>query len=1462
MRIPASTYRLQITDDFDLLAAARTLAYLHDLGIDWVYLSPLLAAESGSSHGYDVSDHSAIDPSRGRGSGLSALSSEARRLGMGVLVDIVPNHVGIARPYENPWWWHVLTHGESSEYASAFDIDWAAGDGRVLIPVVGDDDLLDDGRIANLRVLAGELHYHDQRFPLAPDSAPLGPDEDANAVHARQNYELVSWRRADTDLNYRRFFSVNTLAAIRVEDPEWFARSHEEVARWFSEGLVDGLRIDHPDGLRDPGGYLRDLADLTDGAYVLVEKILEPGEALPSEWDTAGTTGYDALALIDRVLTDPAGEEPLGELESRLRGSVLDWPALIHGTKRDVTDHVLRAEVRRIVRELAPLVGDGFAPPVGADGFETLTSSAPQPPDSSVVEEGAAPPVVEEGEARPVVEEGEARLETTQSSGADGFETLTSFAPQPTDSSVVEEGAAPPVVEEGAARLETTPLEDAVAELLACFPVYRSYLPLGREHLEEAFALARQHRPDLHATLDLLEPILGDGAADATQRFQQTSGMVMAKGVEDCAFYRTSRLTSLNEVGGDPSVFSLSVDDFHTAMAPRQAEWPAAMTAASTHDTKRGEDVRARIGVLAEIPQAWTAAVEQVQQLAPIPDPNFANLLWQAVVGAWSHDPALRERLHAYAEKAMREAGDRTTWTDPDEAYESSVHAAINAAFDNEAVRAILDEVLDQIVDAGWFNALSAKLLGLTLPGVPDLYQGSELWEQSLVDPDNRRSVDFETRAEALAELGVPVLTGGLDDPGLAKLLVVTKTLQLRRDEPGAFESYAPVRANGEASDHVVAYDRGGVVAVATRLPLGLAKRGGWGETTLELAPGRWRDEFTGEVFASDGAIPLANVLSTFPVALLRPLPHRSRQRGTYDVWAPRPERVRLQLGDETIEMKRGAGDWWHPTETVEERTGVDYGYLLDDDETVLPNPRSRWQPHGVHGPSRTFDPDAFAWTDRAWTGRQLAGSVLYELHLGTFTPEGTLDAAIEKLPHLRDIGVDLIELMPVNAFNGEHGWGYDGVLWGCVHEAYGGPAAYQRFVDAAHAHGLGVIQDVVHNHIGPSGNYLPRFGPYVTSDSNDWGDRINLDEEGSEEVRRFILDSVTSWLRDFHVDGLRLDAIHALVDSSETHLLEELSTEVGALSAHLGRPLTLIAESDLNDPLLITPREGGGTGIDAQWSDDFHHALHVALTGETDGYYADFAPLSALAKVCEQGFFHDGTYSSFRGRDHGAPLDVARVPGWRLVVANSNHDQVGNRARGDRPDLDVDQAQVAALLTLAGPFTPMLFQGEEWGATTPFAFFTSHPEADLGEAVSAGRLREFARMGWDPDEVLDPQDPATFTASKLDWSETSTERGVALMEFYRSMAQVRRTLPALTDPDLRKVRAIADEDARTFVLHRDSAFGSVVVAVNFSTAEQVIDLGVNGAELVVRLATASGATLNEGVLTLPPHAGALLTSH
>ncbi|MFB2582182.1 malto-oligosyltrehalose synthase [Herbiconiux sp. P15] len=791
MRIPRSTYRLQLTSDFTLWDAARLVPYLARLGADWVYLSPILQAEEGSQHGYDVTDHSRIDESRGGPDALRALSEAAHEAGLGVLVDIVPNHVGVATPSQNPWWWDLLQHGRESRYAEAFDIDWEAGGGRLLLPVLGDDSLdaltIEDGT----GVHAGErvLAYYENRYPIAPGTADDGAD--AVTVHGRQSYELVNWRRESTDLNYRRFFAVSTLAAVRVEEPWVFDESHAEIGRWFREGLVDGLRVDHPDGLADPGGYIERLSELTGGAYLLIEKILEGDEPLEPDWPSAGTTGYDALAGLDRVFVDPAGEPELDALDAVLRGGAVEpsssasaserYADLIHGTKRGIADGILQAEARRLTRDIER-----------AGGLPTATESA-----------------------------------------------------------------------------VTT---DALAELLACFPVYRSYLPAGRQHLEYALATALRHRPDIAPVLEEVAEVLGRVGTAPSIRFQQTSGMVMAKGVEDTAFYRFTRLTSLTEVGADPDHFSLDVDAFHAVQQLRENVLPHTMTTLSTHDTKRSEDTRARITTIAEDPAAWAATLAELRELAPTGDGPFDTLLWQALLGAW---PISRERAHAYAEKASREAGDSTGWLEQDEEFEGRMHAAVDAAFDDPAVGAALEARLAAVLVAGRSNSLSEKLVQLMTTGVPDVYQGTELWDHSLVDPDNRRFVDYSLRSELLTEIDKgepPAFDPALiDDLGAAKLLVVSSALRLRRDRPDLFDGYTPLEASGSAAEHLVAFDRGGAIALATRLPLGLARRGGWGDTTVELhsAHNGYVDALTGRLF-EDGPLRIADALTTYPVALLQ----------------------------------------------------------------------------------------------------------------------------------------------------------------------------------------------------------------------------------------------------------------------------------------------------------------------------------------------------------------------------------------------------------------------------------------------------------------------------------------------------------------------------------------------------------------------------------------------------------------
>ncbi|MFD4989324.1 malto-oligosyltrehalose trehalohydrolase [Streptomyces sp. NPDC058374] len=576
-----------------------------------------------------------------------------------------------------------------------------------------------------------------------------------------------------------------------------------------------------------------------------------------------------------------------------------------------------------------------------------------------------------------------------------------------------------------------------------------------------------------------------------------------------------------------------------------------------------------------------------------------------------------------------------------------------------------------------------------------------------------------------------------------------------------------------------------------------------------------------------------------------------------FEVWAPEKNEVALEVSGERRPMERDASrpGWWAAQAPAGD--GTRYGFAVDGGP-VLPDPRSRRQPDGPDGLSAVVDHDAYEWRV-PWPGRGLPGAVLYELHVGTFTREGTLDAAADRLDALAALGVTHIELMPLCPFPGVHGWGYEGVSLWAVHEPYGGPAALKRFVDAAHERGLGVVLDVVHNHLGPSGNYLPAFGPYFTDTHHTpWGAAVNLDAPGSDEVRAFLVESALAWLRDYHLDGLRLDAVHALCDTRATHFLEELSEAVSALSRDLGRPLFLIAESDLNDPRLITPRDQGGLGLQAQWNDDFHHALHTSLTGEAAGYYADFAeqPLRALAKTLTGGFFHDGTYSSFRGRGHGRPLDRSRISAHRLLGYAQTHDQIGNRAQGDRlaGSLPPGLLACAAALVLTGPFTPMLFMGEEWGARTPWQFFTDHTDPGLAEAVRQGRRREFAAHGWAEKDIPDPQDPATRDRSCLDWSEREREPHRHLLEWHRTLIALRRARPDLLDADLAAVRVAFDEQARWFAFRR----GDIRVALNLGEEPAAVPLGC-GALRTLAAWDDSVSLDADGLLRLGPRSAVVL---
>jgi len=748
--IPSSTYRLQLNRRFTLDDASRVIGYLAELGVGAVYLSPILQSTIGSDHGYDTTDVSHVDHDRGGQAALERLTTSARLAGLGVVIDIVPNHLGIEHPIENPAWWDVLRLGQDSQYASWFDIDWSRG--RIVVPVLGDDP--------ELAIVDGELRYFEHRFPLAPGT--WGEGDDVAAVHDRQHYELVHYSRGNTDLNYRRFFAITTLAGVRVEDPSVFAATHALVRGWCEAG-VSGLRIDHPDGLRDPLGYLHQLRSFAAEQWVTVEKILEPGEELPKTWPVAGTTGYDAMREVNGVFIDHDREPEFTALYQGLTGDQGIIADHIEAGKRLVLDTLLPAEVRR------------------------MAALAPEIPEAG----------------------------------------------------------------------------PAIAEVAIAFEVYRSYLPEGVADLDQALATAARRRPELTAALDQLSPRLHDHADELALRMQQLSSAAMAKGVEDTAYYRYSRFIALNEVGGNPDQFGIPLGDFHALQASRLSRQPASMTGLSTHDTKRGEDVRARLAVLSEIPETWAEFAELFLSITSIPSRLFGYFLAQTLAGAGPIEPA---RMHAYAEKAMREASDDTTWTAPNLSYEAAVHQAVDAAYQDRQLRGAWDELNQLITPPGWSNALGQKLVQLTMPGVPDVYQGTELWEDSLVDPDNRRPVDFADRLRLLRSLhdNPPQI----DESGAAKFWITRQALRLRHRRPDWFGSYQPIMAYGAAHDHLIGFDRGGVITFATRLPVGLAAAGGWRDTAVEIA-GTYVDVLTG--LRRSESVTVADLLATYPVALLAP---------------------------------------------------------------------------------------------------------------------------------------------------------------------------------------------------------------------------------------------------------------------------------------------------------------------------------------------------------------------------------------------------------------------------------------------------------------------------------------------------------------------------------------------------------------------------------------------------------------
>jgi (1->4)-alpha-D-glucan 1-alpha-D-glucosylmutase len=833
--VPQSTYRLQLQRGFGFADAAGIAPYLASLGVTHAYLSPILQAAPGSMHGYDVVDHSRVSADLGGEDAFRVMVARFREHGLGVIVDIVPNHMAISAPESmNRQFWSVLRDGAGSPFAHWFDIDWPVGGGRLLLPILAGPlaDCLGDLAVDASGPGEPVLRYHEHVLPVRPGTE----DVPLPGLAAAQHYRLADWRTATTELNWRRFFDITSLIAVRVEDEDVFTATHGLLLRLVAEGLIDGLRVDHPDGLADPRGYLDRLAKETGGAWVVTEKILTRTEKLPQGWRCAGTTGYDALSAVGGLFLDPAGAGPLTTAYTRFTKGTPRFADVAETAKRQVIRHNLAAEVYRLTRLLTRTSIPKLAGLSFTDLHDVLTELL------------TAFPVY-----RAYVVPGE--------------------PPATTSARFVAAAAAsarhrlPPRLHPALAAVAALTLGKAsgTGQGPRRAPEDRSPRPAGPRPSDEgtgpqaAGGFQGGHSPGLAAHSEFIV------------RFQQTCGPVMAKGVEDTAFYRWSRLAALNEVGGDPGQFGLGTAEFHTFASRLARDWPATMTTLSTHDTKRQEDVRARLAVLTEIPEHWAAEVARWHALARSltggqgPEPSAEYLLWQTLVGAW---PISSGRIAGYLVKAMREAKTRTSWTDPDERYESAALAFAEAALGEPGLVAGIAAFTGRIAADARVNSLGAKLVQLTMPGVADVYQGCELAGLSLVDPDNRRPVIYSMRWALLDALDAGSPAADLD---AEKLLVTSRALRLRRDHPDWFSGgYTPVAADGHAAGHVVAFQRGRAIIVVTRLPVGLQQRGGWADTALDVPEAHWRDVLTGAEHAGPRPL-LSDIAIRLPVAILIP---------------------------------------------------------------------------------------------------------------------------------------------------------------------------------------------------------------------------------------------------------------------------------------------------------------------------------------------------------------------------------------------------------------------------------------------------------------------------------------------------------------------------------------------------------------------------------------------------------------
>ncbi|MDR0951016.1 MAG: malto-oligosyltrehalose synthase, partial [Candidatus Ancillula sp.] len=1481
--------------DFTFKDVEKHVAYFESLGISHLYLSPILQAVPGSTHGYDVIDHSKVSDDLGGINALRKLAKTLHKHKMGIILDIVPNHMALPTPaWFNHQLWDVLYKGADSCYANWFDVNWDSSDAKLVLPVlkarIGDVVKNGEFEINKMEVPKSAtnkdadkvdmtvLKYHEHVFPVAKGTENLPIFELLESQHYRLAYSVVG----DQELNYRRFFDIGTLVALRMEDESVFDQTHKVIVKLVKDGIVDGLRIDHIDGLSDPKQYLDRLSEATGGVWTVVEKILSPGEELEDNWKTVGTTGYDSLNMINYLMNSFYGQSILRKIA------------------RKAADQRQNSAIRSMQVDLANLDNIDMN-----DIGRLIDTSKRQVIRSSLYAE---------------------------------VHNLTNLAdyifrndPELNDHS-------------------WRTIYNCLVEVLVAFDRYRAYVRLGKETsrasvnaLNRAFSIASTKLDqDSQETLKILKKIvLGQEVGSillrddkARQRFiitfQQVSTSIMAKGVEDTSFYRYTALTSLCEVGSDISTFGASEHEFHNYAIRIQNRSPYTMTAGTTHDTKRSEDVRAIISILSQFPEDWEELltklkVQTAKYSSPFIDPSIENIMWQTILGTWTPDgdnagPISYERLSGYLIKVMREAKTHTTWLKPNLPYEDAIlNLAKSALADGEVLDMYKRWIVKHVLPMQ-SAILATKAVQLTMPGVADIYQGTERLSLSLVDPDNRRPVDFDKLEHCLKKVQNPdfdpnLPSGDTSNPAIdyshnpatineRKMLVTYAALQLRLDYPDAFigsrSGYLPISVSSDCAFGFTRTvdDKPQVITLVTRYSGALARNSGWGNHFVYLPSPpsgfkRWVDKLTGKTYKK-GQLKLVEIFEKYPVALLEPV--RSGVKKDYvEIWAPTANKISLYLAQkgtysetmssaeakETAEYRKmemvrysdllnqedsGKEGWFRSSKPIK----IDQDYLIrvNDGERV-PDPRSNRQVMGVDGFSRKVDLDNFRFTDTDWTGIDPKGKVFYELHIGTFTEEGTFDAAVMRLSELKALGVEIVEVMPVSTFDGQYGWGYDGVDLYSVFEPYGGVHKLQKFVNEAHNMGLGVCLDVVYNHLGPTGDYLNQIGPYYTDKHiTPWGKGFNFDQENNFGVRQWVIDHVTMLFEKYHIDALRLDATHEIQDDSEEHILTEISRTVDVISKNTGRQLSLIAESDSNSYTTVKSTKENGWGMTMQWADDFHHALYTYLTKECRSYYKDFGTFDILKTALKHGWVYQGQYSEFRKKEHGSVLpedfDLRR-----FVVCFSNHDQVGNRGMGDRPssNLNLDQLKIAATLTLLSPFSPLIFEGEEWGASSPFQFFADYTSEVIQDACREGRKNEFKEFGWEDfyrdkfkdvsswePEIPDPISIETFKRCKLDWEERQTGAHFNLLTWYFSLLTFRRLIIScknrpITAKDIKVDSAYTASGDVLFYQH-----SGTLIAINFSNDLYEGDTSFLETDKVdVRLQSKDENIISENYIKLAP---------